>query len=93
MNHVLVGIKKDISAYVHTRPRRRVSVAIVLKFHTDRGVYMKAIILAAGPGKRLRPHTNDRPKCMVDINGKTTMDRFIDAFHQNDIDDIIVVTG
>tara|TARA_B100001093_G_C26852949_1_gene1025978 strand:- start:1794 stop:2570 length:777 start_codon:yes stop_codon:yes gene_type:complete len=30
---------------------------------------MRVIILAAGEGKRLRPHTNDKPKCLVSING------------------------
>ena len=31
---------------------------------------MKAIILAAGQGTRLRPYTNDRPKCMVPLQGR-----------------------
>lgn len=31
---------------------------------------MRVIILAAGQGTRLRPYTNDRPKCMVELNGK-----------------------
>jgi L-glutamine-phosphate cytidylyltransferase len=31
---------------------------------------MKVIILAAGQGTRLRPYTNDRPKCMVKLHGK-----------------------
>jgi L-glutamine-phosphate cytidylyltransferase len=31
---------------------------------------MKVIILAAGQGIRLRPYTNDRPKCMVELHGK-----------------------
>ena len=34
------------------------------------GRSMKIIILAAGQGTRLRPYTNDRPKCMVELAGK-----------------------
>ena len=30
---------------------------------------MKAIIVAAGMGRRLRPYTDDRPKCLVEVNG------------------------
>jgi len=35
---------------------------------------MKMIILAAGEGSRLRPLTNDKPKCMVEFNGKPIVD-------------------
>jgi len=35
---------------------------------------IKAIILAAGSSKRLRPITDDRPKCLVELNGETILD-------------------
>ena len=54
---------------------------------------MNAIILAAGEGKRLRPLTNDRPKCLIEFNGKTLLDRQISVFKKCGIDDITVVTG
>jgi phosphoenolpyruvate phosphomutase len=53
----------------------------------------KAIILAAGPGKRLMPLTKDKPKCMLEINGKTLLQRQIEVFKKCGIDDIIVVRG
>ena len=54
---------------------------------------MNAIILAAGEGKRLRPLTNDRPKCLIEFNGKTLLDRQISIFKKCGINDITVVTG
>jgi len=53
----------------------------------------KAIILAAGPGSRLRPLTDDKPKCMLEINGKTLIERQIETFRNCGIDDITVVKG
>ena len=54
---------------------------------------MKAILLAAGSGKRLGDLTREMPKALVDINGKTLLERQIIALQKNDIYDIIVVTG
>jgi choline kinase len=52
-----------------------------------------AIILAAGKGTRLRPLTNERPKCMVAIAGKTILERQVEVLNQLGIKKIIVVTG
>ena len=54
---------------------------------------MKAIILAAGQGTRLRPLTDDKPKCMVEFQGKPIIDHIIDNFKLCGIDDIVVVNG
>lgn len=56
---------------------------------------MKAIILAAGQGTRLRPFTDDRPKCMVAVNGKSILERQLDVMHACGIhnEDIMIVTG
>ena len=51
---------------------------------------MKAIIIAAGLGIRLNPLTNDTPKCMLEIKGKTILQHQLDVFHANDITDISV---
>ncbi|MFQ5712164.1 MAG: NTP transferase domain-containing protein [Candidatus Geothermarchaeales archaeon] len=54
---------------------------------------MKAIIVAAGPGTRLMPLTRDKPKCLLDVGGRTILDRIVEAMKQNGIDDIVMVTG
>ncbi len=36
---------------------------------------MKPIIIAAGSGNRLMPLTDGKPKCLLEINGKTIMQR------------------
>lgn len=53
----------------------------------------KAIIIAAGPGKRLMPLTKAKPKCMLDINGKTLLQRQIEIFKKCGVEDIIVIRG
>lgn len=54
---------------------------------------MKAIIIAAGPGSRLKELTKNTPKCLLEINGKSTLKRAIDTFHKNGINDINIVVG
>lgn len=54
---------------------------------------MKAIILAAGEGKRLRPLTDNIPKCMVNLFGVSLLQRQVDIFRKSGIDDISVITG
>lgn len=40
---------------------------------------MKVLILAAGHGNKLRPLTDEMPKCMIEVNGKSIIDRQLDA--------------
>ncbi|RDU71255.1 phosphocholine cytidylyltransferase family protein [Helicobacter aurati] len=54
---------------------------------------MKAIILAAGFGSRLMPLTKDKPKCMVEYQGKKLIDYQIEALYQANIKDIAIVGG
>ena len=54
---------------------------------------MNVIILAAGEGKRLRPLTNEIPKGLVELFGKSILKRQIDLFINSGITDISIVTG
>lgn len=54
---------------------------------------MKVIILAAGEGTRLRPLTNDNPKCLVSLFGKSILQWQLDVFNYFNIKDISVVKG
>ena len=54
---------------------------------------MRAIVLAAGMGTRLKPLTDDCPKCLVTLNGKAMIDYQLDALDSVGIDDVIVVIG
>ena len=54
---------------------------------------MRAIILAAGQGSRLRPYTNDRPKCMVSLFGKPMLHRQLEVLRASGINDITLVGG
>jgi choline kinase len=54
---------------------------------------MKVIVLAAGQGTRLRPLTDNQPKCMVPFRGKPIIDYIVDALKQSGIDDIVIVDG
>lgn len=54
---------------------------------------MKAIILAAGRGSRMKSLTDDRPKCMVELHGKSLLQWQLDALQDAGITDIAIVTG
>ena len=54
---------------------------------------MKVIILAAGMSSRLKPLTNDKPKCMIKLFNETLIERQIKIFHNCNINDITIVTG
>jgi choline kinase len=54
---------------------------------------MKAIILSAGQGSRLGHLVDDRPKCLIDFNGRTRLDRQLDTLEANGVHEAVVVTG
>jgi len=54
---------------------------------------MKAVILAAGEGKRLRPLTETMPKVMLPVANKPVLEYVFDAVKNSGIDEIVVVVG
>ena len=53
---------------------------------------MKAV-LAAGTASRLRPLTDNTPKCLLKLGPKSILERTIDNLINNKIEDLIIVTG
>ena len=54
---------------------------------------MKAIILAAGKGTRLRPFNETKPKCLVELAGKSLLQHQLDTLSKCGITDIHVIGG
>ena len=53
----------------------------------------KALVIAAGLGSRLKKHTENLPKCMLDFGGKTLLQRQLDSYKKNGIKDISLIRG
>jgi choline kinase len=53
----------------------------------------KAIILSAGKGSRLLPLTADRPKCLIELSGKTLLEWQLDSLAAAGIREAVVVSG
>ena len=54
---------------------------------------MKAIVLAAGIGKRFKEVTDQRPKCLIEIQGKTLLERTLSALGAAGVREAVVVIG
>ena len=54
---------------------------------------MKAVILAAGQGTRLRPMTADLPKCLIPVNGKPIMQYQLESIEECGISECLIVVG
>jgi choline kinase len=53
----------------------------------------RAIILAAGKGSRLLPLTADRPKCLIELSGRTLLEWQLDSLVEAGVTEIFVVSG
>lgn len=54
---------------------------------------MKAVLLAAGIASRLKPLTDNTPKCLLKVGDKPILQRMIENLQKNGINDVVVVTG
>lgn len=54
---------------------------------------MHAVIMAAGMGSRLRPHTDSVPKALVPVEGLPIIERQIACFLERGADEIVIVSG
>ncbi len=54
---------------------------------------MKAIILAAGIGRRLGGGVVEHPKCLLEVGGRTLLDRMLDALRRAGVGETVVVSG
>jgi mannose-1-phosphate guanylyltransferase len=54
---------------------------------------MKALILAGGEGRRLRPLTNDRPKPLLEVGGKPIIEWQIEWMKKYGVDYFVIVAG
>ena len=53
----------------------------------------KGVILAAGVGSRLRPMTNDKPKCLVTSANKAILQYQLDSYAAAGVSDVYIVVG
>ena len=54
---------------------------------------MNAMILAAGHGKRLRPITDQMPKALVEVRGRSLVERHLDAVRSAGVDTVVINLG
>jgi len=105
----LAGLSKkeiapDISAFIEENPK----VVSLLRAIKDNNLKddeiinlessinkrnSKALIIAAGLGSRLKKHTENLPKCMLDFGGKTLLQRQLDSYKKCGINDISLIRG
>lgn len=61
--------------------------------NTESNQITTAVLLAAGTGSRLKPLTNDAPKCLSEVNGTAILERLVNCLSDNGFQHLIVVVG
>ena len=105
----LAGISKgnvapDIGEYIESNPRIVSLIRSIKENNLDEEQIEKienslnknnnkALIIAAGLGSRIKKHTENLPKCMLDFGGKTLLQRQLDSYKKNGIKDISLIRG
>ena len=105
----LAGISKgnvapDIGEYIESNPKIVSLIRTIKENNLDEGQIEKienslnksnnkALIIAAGLGSRLKKHTENLPKCMLDFGGKTLLQRQLDSYKKCGIRDISLIRG
>ena len=54
---------------------------------------MKAVILAAGQGTRIRSVHGEHPKCLIEVDNATILDHQLDALYKSGVTDVTIVVG
>jgi choline kinase/DNA-binding XRE family transcriptional regulator len=84
----------ELSKLIRAVKNRNLSSQQILRIAKDlEQKTIKAIIVAAGRGARMKHLTEDLPKCMLEFGGKTLLERQIEALTSCGITDISVVRG
>ena len=73
--------------------REKIEESIRKEKSSKNGRKIKAIIVAAGHDKRLEPFNEYLPKCMLEVKGKTILERQIENIRKCGINDIIIIKG
>lgn len=73
--------------------REKINESIDNEVRSKQTKNIKAIIVAAGHDKRIEPLNEKIPKCMLDVKGKTILERQIKTLRDCQINDIIVIKG
>ena len=84
----------DITSLIRAVKSRKISNEEIKKLENKISKRKtKALIVAAGLGSRLKHHTENFPKCMLDFGGKTLLQRQLQAYKDSGVEDITVIRG